>query len=402
MTTPAVATQTLAPSSIDELAAMVRAHNRGAIYPVGCGSWQDLGYPPTKPGVAILTKGLNRVVDYPHEELTITVEAGILISDLQRILAEKGQMLPIDCPHPENATLGGLLATNTSGPRRLAYGTARDSVLGLDVIDATGTRIHGGGRVVKNVAGYDMPKMHIGALGTLGIIVEATLKVRPLPDATRFIEFGVDRGARLTEFLTVLRSSPLRPTAIEVGTAEYSEDSYAVSMFFEECREAVERQVNDAKAIAETFGPLDLFNDFRSPQEQFSESIDLLSSASLEFVSVLNVKPTSVPRVMEELWNRMDERKVTGRHITSVAVMNGIVRVDWEGCSREQSRAAASLVQHLAAQHRGRFSFPRCPAEWKRELPIWGDVGPEIEWMRRLRTALDPDRTLNPGRFVVE
>ena len=92
-------------------------------------------------------------------------------------------MLPFDCPYPEKATLGGLLATNTSGPRRLAYGTARDSVLGLDVVNAQGERIHGGGRVVKNVAGYDMPKMHIGALGTLGIIVEATIKVRPMAEA---------------------------------------------------------------------------------------------------------------------------------------------------------------------------------------------------------------------------
>jgi glycolate oxidase FAD binding subunit len=399
MTTPAVATQTLAPSSIEELAAMVRAHNRGAIYPVGCGSWQDLGYPPTKPGVAISTKGLNRVVDYPHEELTITVEAGILISDLQRILAEKGQMLPIDCPHPENATLGGLLATNSSGPRRLAYGTARDSVLGLDVIDATGTRIHGGGRVVKNVAGYDLPKMHIGALGTLGIIVEATLKVRPWAEKMAAIEFNMQES-RTPDFLAKLRSSTLRPIAFEIGwNSRMEKQSWGGMMLFEGSTEAVAAQKELSAEVVGAFA--DGFQFEREPgfQTEYEVIVDypnLLVDAKGNMGTKITVRPNAVLPLLTEL------RKSLAEPLLQADVHCGVVWGFWEATPLNAAQKDAQMIQRLAKQFEGRFFIHRSPRMWKRELPIWGDVGPEIEWMRRLRTALDPDRTLNPGRFVVE
>jgi glycolate oxidase FAD binding subunit len=387
--------QTITPASINEVCDAVRAHNHSAIYPVGAGSWMDLGYSRTKPGVEISTLQLNRVVDYPHEELTITVEAGTLISELSKILAEKGQMLPFDCPYPEKATLGGLLATNTSGPRRLAYGTARDSVIGLDVVNAQGERIHGGGRVVKNVAGYDMPKMHIGALGTLGIIVEATIKVRPMAEASSSIEFGVDRD-RLSEILTAIRSSKLRPIAVEVETSNYDSESYGIGMLFEECQDAVDHQLEVARSIAEAYCPSAAINLIRSATP-WSQGND----PSLNVMAMINIKPSSVAGVLNNLWKRMEEWNVPLPCLIAQP-MNGIVGVEWEWTSRKLTEDMASLTRQLAIQHDGRFSIPRCPDEWKRSLPIWGDLGPEIEWMRRLRDSLDPNHVLNPGRFVVD
>src|SRR5207253_9213768 len=127
-------------------------------------------------------RGLAEVIDYPARDMTITVQAGITLARLQALLATEKQRLPVDVPHPDRATLGGALATNASGPRRLGFGTLRDYVIGMTVVNDEGQEVKAGGRVVKNVAGYDLCKLHVGALGTLGVISQATLKLRPRPE----------------------------------------------------------------------------------------------------------------------------------------------------------------------------------------------------------------------------
>src|SRR4029077_853691 len=129
----------------------------------------------------------NRVIDYPARDMTITVQAGLPIAVLQRTLATENQRLPLDVPRPELATLGGALATNVSGPRRYGFGTLRDYVIGITTVNDEGHEVKAGGRVVKNVAGYDLCKLHVGALGTLGVITQVTLKLRPLPEHQQLI-----------------------------------------------------------------------------------------------------------------------------------------------------------------------------------------------------------------------
>src|SRR5262245_38483222 len=147
----------------------------------------DLGLPPSRSGLGIDLTALDRVIDYPARDMTITLEAGITLARLQALLAKEGQRLPVDVPRPEQATLGGALATNTSGPRRFGFGTWRDYVIGITTINDQGQETKAGGRVVKNVAGYDLCKLHIGALGTLGIISQVTLKLRPLPEENALV-----------------------------------------------------------------------------------------------------------------------------------------------------------------------------------------------------------------------
>ena len=136
---------------------------------------------PTRPGIGLSLAKLNRVVDYPAADLTITVEAGMTIAELTRRLAAQRQRLPIDVPQPDRATVGGAVAVNAAGPRRYAYGTMRDYLLGFTAVDGTGRLFSGGGRVVKNAAGYNMCRLMAGSLGTLGVITQVTLMVRPLP-----------------------------------------------------------------------------------------------------------------------------------------------------------------------------------------------------------------------------
>ena len=147
-----------------------------AIYPVGGQTKIGLGYPPTKPGQAVDLRGLAQVIDFPARDMTITVQAGITIAVLRETLAREKLRLPIDVPQPDRATLGGILACNTSGPRRFGYGTLRDYVIGITALNDEGREFKAGGRVVKNVAGYDLCKLLVGSLGTLGIITQVTLK----------------------------------------------------------------------------------------------------------------------------------------------------------------------------------------------------------------------------------
>ena len=147
----------------------------------------SLQRPCPLPGIGLSTAKLNRVIDYPADDMTVTVEAGITISELNKLLAEKRQWLPVDVAFPDRATVGGAIATNAAGPRRYAYGTMRDYLLGFTAVDGTGTIFSGGGRVVKNAAGYNMCRLMAGSRGTLGIITQATLMVRPLPEAAALL-----------------------------------------------------------------------------------------------------------------------------------------------------------------------------------------------------------------------
>src|SRR5262249_54058090 len=172
------------PESLMEVSALVReiSSKDQAIYALGGRTMLDYGLPPTRAGIAIDLTELNQVIDYPARDMTVTVQAGITIAKLQELLATENQRLPIDVPLAEQATLGGAIATNISGPRRYGFGTFRDYVIGISVVNDEGQQVKAGGRVVKNVAGYDLCKLHVGALGTLGIITQVTLKLRPLPE----------------------------------------------------------------------------------------------------------------------------------------------------------------------------------------------------------------------------
>jgi glycolate oxidase FAD binding subunit len=210
-------TETLAPANQAEVAQTVcEACGKGlALYPIGGGTRLHNGAKPTRPGVGISLAKLNRVIDHPTADLTITVEAGMTIAELTNVLASQRQRLPIDIPHPERATVGGAVAVNAAGPRRYAYGTMRDYVLGFTAVDGTGTTFSGGGRVVKNAAGYNMCRLMAGSHGTLGILTQITLMVRPMCEASVLFVCDVPDFELAERLLAGLVRSPARPVAIE-------------------------------------------------------------------------------------------------------------------------------------------------------------------------------------------
>ena len=205
------------PASVAELCALVRETRaaKHGLYPVGGRTTLDYGHPPTKPGVACDTTALASVIDYPARDMTITAQAGVTVAALQAELAKEGQWLPVDVPAPERATLGGAVAVNAGGPRRYGYGTLRDYVIGISFVTDDGVEVKAGGRVVKNVAGYDLMKLQIGALGTLGVVSQLTLKVKPKPEARAAVVFGCD-SASLAGVLDLVAASKTRPVAVEL------------------------------------------------------------------------------------------------------------------------------------------------------------------------------------------
>jgi FAD/FMN-containing dehydrogenase len=166
--------------------------------------------------LAVDVSSLNRVLAYTPEDMTVTVEAGLTLAALQEQLRPHGQWLPLDPPEPERWRIGDLIASNASGPRRFGFGTVREHLIGITVVLADGRVIHSGGRVVKNVAGYDLCKLFVGALGTLGVIVEATFKLRPLPEAETFVQTCWNAWSEAEAHLEKIWESPLTPVVLDL------------------------------------------------------------------------------------------------------------------------------------------------------------------------------------------
>ena len=209
---------TLAPASQEELVETVRNcfASGTAVYPIGGGTSLNYGLPPKTPGSGLSLAQLHRVIDYPARDMTITVEAGITMAELARTLSAEKQQLPIDVPQTATATLGGVVATNWNGPRRYGLGTVRDYVIGISAVDGRGTPFKGGGRVVKNVAGYDFCKLLTGSLGVLGVIAQITLKVRPVPEKAVLMAVALSDPKQLDATLAGLSLSQTTPSSISV------------------------------------------------------------------------------------------------------------------------------------------------------------------------------------------
>jgi glycolate oxidase FAD binding subunit len=406
----------VAPHSVTELADCVlcAAADQKAVYPLGGRTMLGLGLPPSKPGVAVDLRSLDHVIDYPARDMTITVQAGITIAKLQAILAAENQQLPVDVPMPEQATLGGAIAVNASGPRRYGYGTLRDYVIGISFVNGEGQEVKAGGRVVKNVAGYDLMKLHIGALGTLGIVTQVTLKLRPRPEASRTVVYGCETSA-LAGLLDRLSRSATRPISIElldqgtayaisnllsddrwsrgapsIGLARYL--TWAFLVGFEGNAQNVDSQVDE---LSREMGPGVLACDSSEANGIWRALVDIPLHRDIVLAFKANLLPSGVLD-----FGQLPRRWREGDPGILVHAGNGIaIGYADGGLTLDQARTMLTTL-HDAAGPDGNVVVTRCPPEWKRELPIWGKPRGDVGLMRRVKEALDPRGVFNPGRFV--
>lgn len=390
------------PASVAELGEIVQqaaAAGQG-VYPVGGRTALDVGLPPIKPGFAVDTTALADVIDYPARDMTITVRAGITLAKLQATLAAENQWLPIDVPQPERATLGGAVALNESGPHRFGYGTLRDYVIGISFVTDEGVEVKAGGRVVKNVAGYDLMKLQVGAVGTLGVVTQLTLKVKPKPEESVLFTFGCET-ADLAGVLDLLHASKARPCAVEllngaawravgVSPPDYG-TAWVLAVGLEEKAAALEWQRSTLLAELRS---APVRNVTKWPESALGWDV-VAAQANLPLVLKANVRPSRTAEFAAAVAD--SHREV----LIQAHALNGIVHALYPDLGGSADRAAGLVTPLLnrAADGGGNLVVRRCPATWKAALPVWGRPGPDRDLMRHVKRTLDPKNVFNPGRL---
>jgi glycolate oxidase FAD binding subunit len=405
------------PGTAEEAARVVAAAAAAEVpvIPWGGGTQMGLGAPPRDGAVVVATRRLARIVEHEPGDLTATVEAGITMTALQKALGAKGQWLSLDPPFPDRATLGGVLAANGSGPRRHLYGTARDLVIGLRVVGPDGVLLRSGGKVVKNVAGYDLVKLYIGSLGTLGLIVEATLKLRPRPEADRACWAAFPDVATAGAAVRAVMGSDLVPHAVELldghaaaacgAPAPVVEGGAALLVGFDGLAGTVAWQLGEAERLLAAAGAREV------------RALDDLAAAAL-LARVRDVRgtlpgPLAVARAAllpARMASFLDEAaagvRALGLRVASVAhAATGIATFVLSGGAGE-APAAAGTVKALAwLRDQTRAAGGELVVEWaplavKEEVSVWDAPGAAVRIMQRIKAQLDPKGIMNPGRFV--
>ena len=359
----------MTPGSAEELAeTLAEAAREGrAVLPVGGGRATSMGEAPERQDLELCTAGLDRIVEHSQADLTCTVEAGVTLERLQQQLGEAGQFLPLDPRNSPGHTVGGALASGWTGPLRMRFGSPREFVIGMRVALPDGKLVRSGGRVVKNVSGYDTSKLHLGALGTLGVIVEVSFKVFPRPPARLTLERIATEPAEAWAEVQRLLTLPQLPWALELERD--AQGVLRLITLLAGPRSAVER-------LAAEIG-----------WEGSAESWDERSRITSAHWAKLSAPRTALPGLL----GRLPE---TAHWIAQPA--SGTA--DWLDAADAEAIAA---VRAAAEQAGGSLVLLAAPAELKRAVGVWGAELPTRDLMLRLRDAFDPGRTINPGRYVV-
>jgi glycolate oxidase FAD binding subunit len=386
------------PGNVEELQATLRiaAEHRAALAPWGGGTQQLIGAPPTRLDLVVRTTRLNRVLAHTPDDLTISVEAGMTFGALRTYLAQHGQMLALDPPLPDRATIGGLIATATDGPRRLGYGTLRDVLIGIAVVEVGGRLSRGGGMVVKNVSGFDMMKLYLGSFGTLAVIASANFKLLPQPRAAGTILCRFNDPKPAFAALDELDGTQLAPVAAEYlnrsALAAVGQSGVcALALMAEGLPQAVERQMNDMSAIMRRHGAQSVERLHGGEAEALWSAIaDLPQTATLaadEAVVKLSVLPTDVASAIAQC--EASAARVGSSVAINARALSGVLY------ARVRSVTAAALTTLTAELPGLQWVATTLP-----DTPRWGAPPQGLDVMRRIRDEFDPLRLLNPGRFL--
>lgn len=390
-----------------------------AVSPRGAGTKLGLGNPPRACDLIVSTGRLNKVVEYAPANLTATVEAGIGLAALQSRLAEGDQYLPLDPPHADQATLGGIIAANASGPRRFGLGSARDLVIGTQVATTLGTVTRAGGRVVKNVAGYDLNKLYIGSLGTLVLVAEITFKVTPKPSAQTTVIGRFSALDQLSQAVQTIVRSPLLPTAVDLLNAEAAtglgfaglpeaRGGYLLATLGTAPGRALARQRDDFRKIYQAAGATEVSDLAALESERFWSSVAERPARAMAQNSVRAKITVPIARVTDAA-RAIEEGRASfgGRPSFGGRAGSGVIYLIWDlpevASVNDHLASTAAGLQDLRAVCQklgGSLVVEECPRVLKEHLEVWGDVGKSLAIMQRLKAAMDPHNVMNPGRFV--
>jgi glycolate oxidase FAD binding subunit len=334
------------------------------------------------------TARLNRVIEYAWADLTVSVEAGCTIQNLQNTLAEHGQRIAVDPLWPERATVGGILSTNDSGSLRIRYGALRDLIIGVTIALPDGTLASSGGKVVKNVAGYDLPKLATGALGTLGIITRANFRLHPLPRNIRSFSFAARDLGDASRMVLAVQDSWLTPTGLQARFT--AEAPPAVDVRFEGTDAGVTAQ---AVALRKLAVPA---TESATSDAVWQAREELWSSAEPAVIAKFSVLPASVAETCDRIRHLADSLGVQWR---AVVQGTGLGWLRLEASSASAIHKVLHILRPELEQMGGSLAVLHRPAAMP-AIDAWGSGGDAFPLMLKVKQQFDPRGTLNPGRFI--
>ena len=370
------------PGSTEEVSAVLRAAAGLGLRVVARGSGSRLawGVPPTAADLIVDIGRMDAVLAHAAGDLVVTVQAGLSMGAVQRALAPHGQRLALDSQGNPGATIGGTIATATSGPLRYRYGSVRDLLIGITVVLADGTVTRSGGKVVKNVAGYDLGKLYTGSLGTLGVITEAVFRLHPLPEASRWITVPAADAGRAAAAIAAIRGSQHDPVALEVDRAAPG-GPVTVAIAVEGVADGIDVR---ADAVADLLG-----SSGETPATVSERPPDwwgLAPHPPQGPAASVTCEPTGLADLLATAPGTL--RGSAGAGVLVAGLDDG-------------DRLGAELAQLREIAHRhGGSAVLRCaPSRGKAGIDVWGPV-PALALMRRLKDQFDPEHRLSPGRYV--
>ena len=404
---PLIAVRPSSPADVEATLALASEHNL-AVAPIGGGTLTGLGMPIERYDVALDLTGLDGVVDYEPDDFTITIGAGMPLADLQGTLAANGQFVPLDHGRFEQATVGGVIAVGRGGLRRTAFGYPRDWLIGMHMVRADGTPIKGGGRVVKNVSGYDLPKLFCGSLGTLGVIVELTFKLRPLPTSDQIVVLAAeDFPAALVAARAAGQAEPLLQAAVAVSAASVNALA-SVELDVAAGAAAVVLRMSGTGAVGA--------RDARQrracrAQRRRQRRATITRRRNRNLAGAARTSSWPQPTTSSACGSACDRlrwamrQRELARHVPGAerwigAADSGLLFVD-APCddvadAARNLQAARAALEPLGAN----LTIDQAPLELKRLIDIWGPAGPGARLMHRVKDEFDPQHILNPGRYV--
>ncbi|MFZ3214593.1 MAG: FAD-binding oxidoreductase [Candidatus Acidiferrales bacterium] len=418
------------PGSSEEVAEIVKfaASEKLALVPCGARTKLRMGFAPSRYDLALDMTRLDRIVAYDPGDLTLSVEPGVPLRRLQETLAEHRQFLPVASIFYNQATVGGLIASGVDSPFRQSYGTPRDFLLGMEFVTGEGVAAKSGGRVVKNVTGYDIHKLMIGALGTLGVITRVNFKTFPMHTAPRGLVARFANAENALDMRRRIAQSALSPLAIEIlsprvaelfasdAAAKYasapmppdviSPSEWALSAGYDGNDRVLERYSVELQRMAQ--------ESRATAVSLLAENLPAAWTRQREFIPIaLAFSPATTIVKMSVLPMRMKEALAAAqaaaesRVLPWAALARGVGVIyfallpeAYNGDSQARVTKAAGEIQQACAQLGGHATIPWCPADWKSALQIWGPPRPDFPQMEKLKQVFDPQSILSPGRFV--
>jgi glycolate oxidase FAD binding subunit len=378
------------PGSIEEISDVMKLAAREglAVAPRGGGTKMHIGDPPRRLDLIVSTARMNEMLEHTPGDQIVRLQAGVKLEDLQEHISGSNQILAIDPPE-SGPTIGGIVAANSSGPRRYRYGTIRDLIIGITVVLHDGTVAKAGGKVVKNVAGYDLSKLFTGSLGTLGVIATANFRLHPRPEATRTVAVEVAGPQQAQAAAQAMVHSQVEATAVEL---HYGESEKQLAVLLESIPGGIDAKAETASFLLKQFGEVRTLSEEDHPGDPTPQVAD-------EVVLKIGVPPVDLAAVLESVLGAAQRKGLAHPRITGHAG-TGVTFVGFSGENEDGAAGFVEEMREIWVRRGGNVTLQRAPLTLKQRVSTWDNGGDYLGLVRRVKEKFDPRGGMNPGRFL--